>query len=58
MIAKYYVRFIASGVIIFFLISKHVVNPLGLFIGLSVVVASIIMATLFELKHLMVKEAV
>lgn len=57
-IAKYYIRFIASGVIIFFLISKHIVNPLGLFIGLSVVVASIIMATLCELKHMMVKEAV
>jgi hypothetical protein len=57
-IAKYYVRFIVSGLIIFFLISQHIVNPLGLFVGLSVVVASIVMAALCELKHLMVKEAV
>ncbi len=57
-IAKYYIRFIVSGLIIFFLISQHIVNPLGLFVGLSVVVASIVMATLCELKHLMVKEAV
>jgi hypothetical protein len=57
-IAKYYVRFIASGIIIFFLISQHIVNPLGLFIGLSVVVASITLATLCELKRLIFKEAV
>lgn len=57
-IAKYYVRFIVSAVIIFLLISNHWVNPLGLFIGLSVVVASIVMATLYELKHLVFKEAV
>ena len=56
-IAKYYVRFIASGVIIFFLISGHYVDPLGLFVGLSVVVASIVVATLRELKNLIFKEA-
>ncbi len=57
-IAKYYLRFIASGIIIFFLISQHIVNPLGLFIGLSVVVASITLATLMEVKRLICKEAV
>jgi hypothetical protein len=56
-IAKYYVRFIASGVIIFFLISGHYVDPLGLFVGLSVVVASIVVATVRELKNLIFKEA-
>lgn len=56
-IAKYYVRFIASGVIIFFLISDHYVDPRGLFVGLSVVVASIIVATVRELKKLIFKEA-
>jgi len=56
-IAKYYVRFIASGIIIFFLISGHYVDPLGLFVGLSVVVASIVVATLRELKNLIFKEA-
>jgi hypothetical protein len=57
-IAKYYIRFIVSGIIIFLLIKQQVVNPLGLFIGLSVVVASITLATLLEIKNLLFKEAV
>ena len=55
---KYYIRFIISGVILFLLIRLKVVNPLGLFIGLSVVVASITLATMVELKKLIFKEAV
>ena len=57
-LAKYYIRFILSGLIIFVLISEHVVDPLGLFIGLSVVVASIISATMKELTKIIFKEAV
>ncbi|WP_373498170.1 ATP synthase subunit I [Desulfococcus sp.] len=57
-LAKYYVRFIISGLIIFVLIFKHIVNPIGLFIGLSVVVVSIMLATLIEFKNLFWKEAV
>jgi len=57
-LAKYYVRFIVSGFIIFVLISKHYVDPIGLFIGLSVVVASIILATIYEIKKLFLKEAI
>jgi hypothetical protein len=57
-LAKYYVRFIISGLIIFVLIFKHIVNPIGLFIGLSVVVVSITLATLVEFKNLFLKEAV
>lgn len=57
-LAKYYIRFLITGVIIFFLIKSHYVNPLGLFIGLSVVVASIMLATLLEVKKLICKEAV
>ena len=57
-LAKYYVRFIISGIIIFVLIAKNVVNPIGLFFGLSVVVASIILATLLECTKLIFKEAV
>jgi hypothetical protein len=56
-LAKYYMRFIASGLIIFVLISGHFVDPLGLFIGLSVVVVSIITATMCELTKLIFKEA-
>ena len=57
-IAKYFLRFIASGFVIFILIAGQFVNPLGLIIGLSVVVFSIMLATLCELKKLIFKEAV
>ncbi len=57
-LAKYYVRFFISGIIIFVLISGHYVNPLGLIIGLSVVVASIILATMRELTKQIFKEAI
>ena len=57
-LAKYYLRFLVSGFIIFVLIAGHFVNPLGLVIGLSVVVFSIMLATVCELKKLIFKEAV
>ena len=57
-LAKYYMRFIASGIIIFVLISQQIVHPLGLVLGLSVVVASIMLATMWQLKKLILKEAV
>ena len=57
-IAKYYLRFIGSGFIIFILIAGNYVNPVGLIIGLSVVVCSIMLATLCEITKLIFKEAV
>jgi len=57
-LGKYYLRFIVSGFIIFVLITKHYVDPIGLFIGLSVVVASIMLATICEIKKLFLKEAI
>lgn len=57
-LAKYYVRFIISGLIIYVLISRHWVHPLGLFVGLSVVVVSIMLATILEFRNLFFKEAV
>lgn len=57
-LAKYYIRFIASGVILFILIYNHLVNPVGLIIGLSIVVASLMMATVREITKLFFKEAV
>jgi hypothetical protein len=57
-LAKYYLRFIVSGFIIFVLISNHYVNPIGLFIGLSVVVASIMLAAMCEVKKLFFEEAI
>jgi hypothetical protein len=56
-LVKYYLRFFVSGLIIFFLIAKHYVNPLGLFVGLSIVVCSILLATVCEVKKLFLKEA-
>jgi hypothetical protein len=57
-LAKYYLRFLISGFIIFLLIAGHIVHPLGLVIGLSIVVFSIILATICEVKKLLFKEAV
>lgn len=57
-LAKYYLRFLVSGFIIFLLIAGHIVHPVGLVIGLSIVVFSIILATLCEVKKLILKEAV
>ena len=57
-IAKYYLRFIGSGFIIFVLIAGKYVNPIGLIIGLSIMVCSIMFATLREVTKLMFKEAV
>jgi len=57
-IAKYYLRFLVSGFIIFLLIAGGAVNPVGLVIGLSVVVLSIILATIREVIKIILKEAV
>ena len=57
-LAKYYLRFITSGFIIFILIAGHFVHPLGLVIGLSIVVISIMLASIREVKKLIFKEAV
>jgi len=55
---KYYIRFAISGIVIFTLINKNIVEPMGLVVGLSVVVASIMAATALELTRLIFKEAV
>ncbi len=52
-LVKHYIRFIVICFIIFVLISRHYVDPLGLLIGLSVVVISIIFATIFETKKIL-----
>lgn len=56
-IAKYYLRFIITGFIILVLVQQRIVNPLGLILGLSIVVASIMAATAIELTRLVLKEA-
>jgi len=56
-LGRYYLRFLVSGAIIFVLIADNYVNPLGLIIGLSVVVTSIVLATLNEIRRIIFKEA-
>ncbi|MFH1886070.1 MAG: ATP synthase subunit I [Pseudomonadota bacterium] len=56
-LAKYYLRFAVSAVIIGLLIAGRLVHPIGLFIGLSMVVASLFLALANELKHHLCKEA-
>ena len=46
-----------SVIIIFIIVSKNYVDPGGLLIGLSVVVASIMIAAVYELKNIICKEA-
>ncbi len=57
-LTKYYIRFVLSGMVIFLLIFGNIVNPLGLVVGLSVVVASIMAATMLEITRLFIKEEV
>ena len=40
-LAKYYLRFLATAVVLFFLVRQGLVEPLGLLVGLSVVVVTI-----------------
>ena len=56
--AKHYLRFLFSIMVIYVLVSKNLVDPGGLLIGLSVVVASIMIASLCELKKIIFKEAI
>ena len=46
--AKHYLRFLSTGVIIFLLIRNGIGNPLGLLLGLSVVVVSLLTASALE----------
>jgi hypothetical protein len=56
-IAKYYIRFTLSAIMIFLLIYKQIVDPVGLIIGLSIVMISMMLATLCEITKLICKEA-
>ena len=57
-LAKYYLRFSISAIVIFILIVKGFVNPIGLTIGLSIVVMSITLAGVLEAKKLICEETV
>ncbi|MCK5684942.1 ATP synthase subunit I [bacterium] len=57
-IVKYYIRFTVSALIIYLLLTNHIVHPLGLVTGLSVVVISIFIVMVIELTRSLFKEAV
>ena len=59
-LGKYYLRFLASAVIIFVLIADDMVNPLGLIIGLSVVVTELDIKDCYHsrVRRIIFKEAV
>lgn len=56
-VGKYYLRFLISGALILGLLAFKIVHPIGLFVGLSVVVAGIFLALILELKYVFSKEA-
>ncbi len=56
---KYYARLTALALVLYILVSKHIVHPLGLLMGLSVVVVSIglTMASVVRKFYFTAKEA-
>jgi hypothetical protein len=56
-IAKYYFRLLVMGVIIFVLINKGLVDPVGLALGLSTVVISIVIFGIGMALNTFTKEA-
>jgi hypothetical protein len=55
-LVKYYIRFMVSAIIIGFLIALRLVNPIGLIVGLSVMMPSVMAALFNEYKHSFCKE--
>ncbi|MFH1076371.1 MAG: ATP synthase subunit I [Pseudomonadota bacterium] len=54
---KYYLRFLASVAIIFLLISRHLADPIGLLIGLSIVVISIFIGLIDGAIHSVIRHS-
>jgi hypothetical protein len=48
--AKYYLRFILTAILLFFIITKDLVHVFGLLIGLSIVVINIVMTTIMMIS--------
>jgi hypothetical protein len=56
-IIKYYLRLLGTGIILYFLIAKRLVDPLGLVVGLSVVVINLTLVGCNEMRKILFKEA-
>ena len=56
-IIKYYLRLLGTGILLYFLIAKRMVDPLGLVVGLSVVVINLTLVGCNEMRKILFKEA-
>ncbi|MBI4764979.1 MAG: ATP synthase subunit I [Deltaproteobacteria bacterium] len=56
-IIKYYLRLLGTGLILYLLIARRLVDPLGLIVGLSVVVINLTLLGFYEMKKILFKEA-
>ena len=56
-ILKYYLRLLGTGFLLYLLIAKKMVDPLGLIVGLSVVVINLTLLCFNEMRKILFKEA-
>jgi hypothetical protein len=56
-ILKYYLRLLGTGFLLYLLIAKKIVDPLGLVVGLSVVVINLTLLGFNEMRKILFKEA-
>jgi hypothetical protein len=56
-ILKYYLRLLGTGFLLYLLIAKKMVDPLGLVVGLSVVVINLTLLGFNEMRKILFKEA-
>jgi hypothetical protein len=57
-IGKYYLRLVGLGIVIYLLLRQHLVDPVGLTIGLSTVTISIVGFGIYMLRKTFSREAV
>jgi hypothetical protein len=51
-LGKYYIRFLISALVIYVLISEHYVDPLGLLLGLSIIMMSLLVGLFYEVRKI------
>jgi hypothetical protein len=56
-IIKYFLRLIGTGIVLSILISKRLVDPLGLVVGVSVVVITLTLLGITKMRKILFKEA-
>ncbi len=58
LLIRYYMRFVLTGIVIYFLLTRTEISIFGLLIGLSIVVINIVVSTIYDLskKNFMMME--